>query len=186
MDATRLYLESVYRKLSHLPGGVLETLLLTRQFLYKAPLGIDDPLPVLCFVSEEQFSRPSCGTTRSLGRVGWHHRLGWRSLNSVGMYIVPAIPYSCGPRPDWPEAVFARDNEWAEVVRSTSMSKAFGDSWSEGGGRGCWFFLSKGSGVHVNVGRSLRAANRSDVCATLLVARPQRAAACTPTAQPRS
>ena len=57
---------------------------------------------------------------------------------------------------------WASDHEWVEVIRLRP-------TWNvgEGGGFGAWFELSKGTGVALNVGRTLRAANRSELAAKL-------------------
>jgi len=59
------------------------------------------------------------------------------------------------------------DGEWAEVIRS-AISPAFHWLRPEGTCQyGCWFFLARGSGMYVNVGRSWRVKNKGEL------ARPQ-------------
>lgn len=54
------------------------------------------------------------------------------------------------------------DHSWAEVLRlAPSWSGAH--SSGEGGAFGCWFELSVGSGIAINIGRSLRVTNRSEL-----------------------
>ena len=57
---------------------------------------------------------------------------------------------------------FAADHEWAEVLRIAPTWPG-AHSNGEGGAFGCWFELSNGSGIAVNVGRSLRVHNRSEL-----------------------
>ena len=66
-----------------------------------------------------------------------------------------------------PVPPFVDDNAWFEVTRvatkvvtgAASVIRKFG----EGGGHGCWFLGAQGSGVYLNVGRSLRIHNRTEL-----------------------
>ena len=62
----------------------------------------------------------------------------------------------------WVRHGFVPDHTWAEMLRISP-------TWSigEGGLFGCWFEVSIGSGVGVNVGRSLRAIHRTHLAAAL-------------------
>jgi len=54
------------------------------------------------------------------------------------------------------------DHAWAEVMRIAPTWRI-----GEGGNYGCWFEVSAGSGIALNVGRSLRARNRAHLVAML-------------------
>ena len=62
----------------------------------------------------------------------------------------------------WVRHGFVPDHTWAEMLRISP-------TWSigEGGLFGCWFEVSIGSGVGVNVGRSLKAIHRTHLAAAL-------------------
>lgn len=67
---------------------------------------------------------------------------------------------------------FTADGGWAEVIRFSSGDATGGARWSVEGFNGnitvgCWFWPVPGSGIFVNVGRSLRAASRGALVAML-------------------
>ena len=59
-------------------------------------------------------------------------------------------------QPGYAKRHFFDDNTWVEVIRVR-----MGALLAEGGTYGCWFWPVRGSGIFVNVGRSLRAANKA-------------------------
>ena len=165
--AARAYLASVYRSsLSSFSNATLDTLLLSLHFLYRSPLRISDPLPLACATIECQYTRETCSTLLSkndnligVQSCGVFSR---RYINHHGFFIPAPMPYSCGAQPAYPTDVFSADHTWVEVLRSNTMAASMWQTsrWIEGGGRGCWFFIAKGSGVFVNVKRGLRLLNR--------------------------
>ena len=167
VHSARVYLRSVYRQdMSDHADSMLIRLLRSLQFLYIADLNITDPLAFDCAVEESRWTRSRCAGVGQLAhkRMAWTIRSGW-ARGMPFIWSIGALPYSCGPRPSWPDQAFIADGTWAEVIRARSMSQF----WIEGGGRGCWFFLAKGSGVFLNVGRSLRVANRSELADALQI-----------------
>jgi hypothetical protein len=60
------------------------------------------------------------------------------------------------------QSAFAADSTWIEVLRIAPHWRL-----GEGGAFGCWFEASRGSGAAINVGRSLRAFNRSALASAL-------------------
>lgn len=76
-------------------------------------------------------------------------------LSDFGYWRAAVLP---GPR----KPPFVRDYAWAEVLR-LAPAWAGAHSSGEGGWFGCWYELSVGSGIAVNVGKSLRVSNRSEL-----------------------
>ena len=81
-----------------------------------------------------------------------------RKINWFGGWRPLASPGACDSRSFDP--TFAADDKWVEVLR-------LGPDFQEGGLYGCWFLAGSGSGIYINTGRSLRAANRSTLADTL-------------------
>ena len=65
------------------------------------------------------------------------------------------------------EQLMAADHSWVEVTRIAERSFFPRPKKREGGALGCWFFAAAGSGVFLNVGRSLRVTRREDLAAAL-------------------
>tara|TARA_B110001452_G_C15232565_1_gene426872 strand:- start:307 stop:2625 length:2319 start_codon:yes stop_codon:yes gene_type:complete len=103
---------------------------------------------------------------------------GLRSREYVpdGGQVVALPPH----QPEDHPPAFAPDDSWVEVIRvgtktfsdtaeksTRQTANASGSStFGEGGAHGCWFLLARGSGIFLNVGRSIRANNRSHLMST--------------------
>lgn len=165
------YLQSVYRSfLSNASDAELMQLMRSRRFVYHAALQLE-PMMVKCIALDCEFTRESCAEFQhnysSIGLLQACDYYTSHFFARVGFWIPASVPYSCGPLPtSWPADLFVGDHTWTEVLRSAGLAKSLARTrthWVEGGGRGCWFFLAKGSGVFLNVGRSLRVSNRSEL-----------------------
>eukprot|EP01041_Mallomonas_annulata_P005262 gene5262-10530_t len=78
-------------------------------------------------------------------------------------------------RNDQLDASFYQDYEWAEVIRESTLCRFPGRNINEGYSRGlskkgqavmpygCWFNRYRGSGIFVNVGKSISATSRKDL-----------------------
>ena len=134
-----------------------------KAFLSLPSDAVEDALTRLTFVYYEAvalglFSNLSCKASfhdyrSSMGDVALLHR----SPN-----LLHRMTYYGFWRARRVSSSFAEDGTWAEVLR-------FAPWWSlgEGGTFGCWFELSRGSGIAINVGRSLRVNNRSELVKAL-------------------
>ena len=90
-----------------------------------------------------------------------------RAMNWFGFWR-PSWAAACGrqapPR-------YHEDGSWVEVLRigtiAVSGPLAAVRRFGEGGGHGCWFLASSGSGVFLHAGRSIRASSRAELATAL-------------------
>ena len=62
---------------------------------------------------------------------------------------------------------FEADGAWVEVLRIATTSCTSAERRCEGGRAGCWFAKAVGSGIFLNLGRSLRAYSRRELARAL-------------------
>ena len=78
------------------------------------------------------------------------HPYSMISFNDFGVWLPAGVP-TCETAPAW-----VPDGGFVEVLRIGGLVTR-----GEHGAAGCWFLRARGSGVFLNVGRSLRARNRA-------------------------
>ena len=100
-----------------------------------------------------------------------------RSISWFGYWRPP--PGICAASPVAPR--FHDDHRWIEVLRvatlTVSGSPAAVRRFGEGGGHGCWFIATRGTGVFINTGLSVRARSRAELVGRLGVNLTELAAA---------
>ena len=160
------YLASVYRdaRLLHMPEDQVSRALANLTWIYHS----GQPLfCIRCVVAFADFSNEMLSRSDRSGAT--HIALLYKSPNLIhvmalfGFLLHSRVP---GPQPlaaaahSWDG--WASDHAWVEVVRLRP-------TWivGEGGAFGYWFEVAAGSGVALNVGRSLRAHNRSHLASLL-------------------
>lgn len=152
--ALRPYLERTYRqRLSFVDDDQLRLRALQLEWLYH-DTAIIDWYNLTCAMHTGEWRRHVCRSPR-LVQTGLLLAPSYlmKKLNWFGVWRPQPMPGACGSEKPF-EPLFASDNTWIEVLR-------LGPDFQEGGLYGCWFLAAKGSGVFLNTGRSLRAANRS-------------------------
>ena len=113
-----------------------------------------------CFMYSTDWSRTMCARAHAKhATLLLPSSLLTRNFNSFGRWQPVAMPGACSINA-FSAPTFFPDHRWVEVLR-------LGIDFQEGGLYGCWFFASPGSGVFLNLGRSLRATNRSMLAVAL-------------------
>ena len=113
-----------------------------------------------CFMYSTDWSRTMCARAHAKhATLLLPSSLLTRNFNSFGRWQPVAMPGACSTNA-FSAPTFFPDHRWVEVLR-------LGIDFQEGGLYGCWFFASPGSGVFLNLGRSLRATNRSMLAVAL-------------------
>ena len=166
------YLASVYRdeRLLQLPQQTASAMFDNLSWVWHSGV------PLINMQCKSTFTewRPGVGHATA-NKVALQHKrpnLIWR-MSQYGIWLASGLPKPLvasqsygGPSAGqlWAHHGFVADHTWTEVLRLTP-------TWTvgEGGLFGCWFEMSKGSGIAVNVGRSLRALNRSLLATKLKV-----------------
>jgi hypothetical protein len=168
------YLASVYRdeRLLRLSHATASAMISNLSWVWHAGV----PLLKLRCKSTFKSWRPGTGSVAATTIALLHAKpnLVWR-MSQYGVWLASGLPaplqlmgtgHPAGPSEGvpWRHRGFVADGTWAEVLR-------LAPTWTvgEGGHFGCWFEMSKGSGIAVQVGRSLRAINRSSLAAQLRI-----------------
>ena len=175
----RLYLASVYNdvRVFSLPASRLFSILAPLFFVYFEGFELF-AREATCKASFHDWRPPMGPNVALLHRTpNLIHHLAYYGFWRASQFT-PRVEFS-SPKADLTTPPFAADGTWAEVLR-------LAPTWSgartagEGGAFGCWFELSSGSGIALNVGRSLRVHNRTelarvfDLNLTALFAKPVR------------
>lgn len=175
-DAGRRYLAGVYRddrllRSHNVSDQQFDHILQRLAFVYHS--GRRAVTHCRCKASFHDWRPRMCDTVGGCSHVALVHTEPnlLHPLSYYGFWLASALPAPLHPdavvsrvRTEawWVRHGFVPDHTWAEMLRISP-------TWSigEGGLFGCWFEVSIGSGVGVNVGRSLRAIHRTHLAAAL-------------------
>ena len=175
LEPLRRYLVAVYRddRLLSVPHYFIADLLGNLSFVFhegrRALPGAAQPK---CKASFHDWRPATCEGAGGCARVALLYTQPnlLNPLSYYGFWRASALPASLHAptavdglaEPWWAQHGFVADDAWAEMLRLAPR-------WTvgEGGAYGCWFEVARGSGVAVNVGRSLRAINRAHLAARL-------------------
>ena len=175
-DAGRRYLAGVYRddrllRSHNVSDQQFDHILQRLAFVYHS--GRRAVTQCLCKASFHDWRPRMCDTVGGCSHVALVHTEPnlLHPLSYYGFWLASSLPAPLHSdavvsrvRTEawWVRHGFVPDHTWAEMLRISP-------TWSigEGGLFGCWFEVSSGSGVGVNVGRSLRAIHRTHLAAAL-------------------
>ena len=170
-DDARAYLQSVFREpLAHVPARALIERVEAAEWIYHHP-----SLPMGQMGCSHNLQRPRrsmCNAKRALRHgLVFCSPVKVRQINWFG-FFQPRAESMCLHRHARPrKPAFHTDGSWLEVLRigtiAVTGSPATVQRFGEGGGHGCWFLAVRGSGIWLNVGRSIRAHSRAELVRTL-------------------
>mmetsp|Transcript_4711 Transcript_4711/g.10267 ORF Transcript_4711/g.10267 Transcript_4711/m.10267 type:complete len:385 (-) Transcript_4711:181-1335(-) len=159
IESLKIYLEAVYRDpaVHHLSNERLDAAVRNLAWLYHGPVSL---AKVSCTTNVYNWRPDMCncdGRARDGLMVGqFHPPMLTLRFNRAGVWL----PHGMAHRQAAATTFFVADETYMEVQR-------IGNAITEHGVAGCWFLATKGSGVYLSTGRSLRVMNRTDLAERL-------------------